>query len=482
MNAPSDPLHLSLNQARAALNARELSSVELTQAALARAHALQPGYKAFIRIDDEAALAQARDMDERLAAGCNGALTGIPLAFKDMFYRQGQVSTCGSKLRQDWKAPVTAQVLDCLDAAGAVSLGTLNMTEFAYGPTGQNAWTGDARNPWNTEYISGGSSSGSAIAVAARMAYGALGSDTAGSVRMPAALCGVTGMKTTYGLVSRFGCMPLSASLDTIGPLTRNVQDNALLLSLIVGNDLRDPATLAFQQIPPGNYLNSAAAPHIEKPLVGLRIGLPEGYFDRNLDSAIQRILAEAAQVMMDAGAELVSVPMPEEMDAINAAGVLLNWGDVISLHGAHLRDHIDQLSPQTRGRMEVALGATAQDYLDAQRIRGVMLKAFCNEVFSACDVLLAPCLSIPTPRLSDVDVNGGPAMITILDEITRLTRPANVLGLPALTQSCGFLENGMPVGMQLMGRPFSEALLYRVGAAYEQRTDWHSRSPLSLL
>jgi aspartyl-tRNA(Asn)/glutamyl-tRNA(Gln) amidotransferase subunit A len=171
---------------------------------------------------------------------------------------------------------------------------------------------------------------------------------------------------------------------------------------------------------------------------------------------------------------------MPEEMDAINAAGVLLNWGDVISLHGAHLRDHIEQLSPQTRGRMEVALGATAQDYLDAQRLRGVMLRAFCIEVFSACDVLLAPCLSMSTPRLSDVDVNGGPAMMTILDEITRLTRPANVLGLPALTQPCGVLENGMPVGMQLMGRPFSEALLYRVGAAYEQRTDWHTRSPLS--
>lgn len=482
MTPQSDPLHLSLRAARAALDARELSSVELTQAALARAHALQPEYNAFIRIDDEAALAQARIMDARLAAGCKGALTGIPLAFKDMFYRQGQVSTCGSKLRHDWKAPVTAQVLDCLDAAGAVSLGTLNMTEFAYGPTGQNAWTGDARNPWNTQHISGGSSSGSAIAVAARMAFGTLGSDTAGSVRTPAALCGVTGMKTTYGLVSRFGCMPLSASLDTIGPLTRNVQDNALLLSLIVGSDLRDPATLAFQQVPRGNYLPSLAGSGAEKPLVKLRVGVPVGYFDRNLDSTIQRILAQAAAVLVDAGAELVSVPMPEEMDAINAAGVLLSWGDVISLHGPHLRDYIDQLSPQTRGRMEVALGATAQDYLDAQRVRGVILKAFCNEVFSACDVLLAPCLSMPTPRLDDVDVNGGPTMITILDEITRLTRPANVLGLPALALPCGVLENRMPVGMQLMGRPFSEALLYRVGAAYEERTDWHARSPLSSL
>jgi aspartyl-tRNA(Asn)/glutamyl-tRNA(Gln) amidotransferase subunit A len=480
MTTSNDPLALSLTEARAALARRELSSLDLTQAALARAHALQPHYNAFIRFDDESALTQAKAMDARLADGCNGALTGIPLAFKDMFYREGQVSTCGSKLRQDWKAPVTAQVLDCLDTAGAVTLGTLNMTEFAYGPTGQNAWTGDARNPWNRDYISGGSSSGSAIAVATRIAFGTLGSDTAGSVRMPAALCGVTGMKTTYGLVSRFGCMPLSGSLDTIGPLTRNVQDNALLLSLITGSDLRDPATLAFQQVAPGDYRLSATPPTMDKPLAGLRIGVPEGYFDRNLDSAIENIISQAASVLAEAGAQLVGVPMPEEMDAINAAGVLLNWGDVISLHGAHLRDHIEQLSPQTRGRMEVALGATAQDYLDAQRLRGVMLRAFCIEVFSACDVLLAPCLSMSTPRLSDVDVNGGPAMMTILDEITRLTRPANVLGLPALTQPCGVLENGMPVGMQLMGRPFSEALLYRVGAAYEQRTDWHTRSPLS--
>jgi aspartyl-tRNA(Asn)/glutamyl-tRNA(Gln) amidotransferase subunit A len=480
MNTVNDPLALSLTEARAALAARELSSVELTQAALARAHALQADYNAFIRFDDESALLQANAMDARLAAGCKGVLTGIPLAFKDMFYRQGQISTCGSKLRQDWKAPVTAQVLDSLDNAGAVTLGTLNMTEFAYGPTGQNAWTGDARNPWNRDFISGGSSSGSAIAVATRMAFGTLGSDTAGSVRMPAALCGVVGMKTTYGLVSRFGCMPLSGSLDTIGPLTRNVQDNALLLSLIAGADVRDPATLAFEKVTPGSYPGNAATPTTEKPLAGLRIGVPQGYFDRNLDNTVQAILTQAASVLAEAGAQLVGVRMPEEMDAINAAGVLLNWGDVISLHGAHLRDHIEQLSPQTRGRMEVALGATAQDYLDAQRVRGVMLKAFCDEVFSACDVLLAPVLSMPTPRLSDVDVDGGPAMMTILDEITRLTRPANVLGLPALTQPCGVLENGMPVGMQLMGRPFSEALLYRVGAAYEQRTDWHTRSPLS--
>jgi aspartyl-tRNA(Asn)/glutamyl-tRNA(Gln) amidotransferase subunit A len=479
MKLPADPLDMNLDEARQALSAGDISSRELTAAALARAHAIQPACNAFIRFNDESALAAAQAVDTRRARGeALGPLAGIPLAYKDMFYRQGQVSTCGSRLREHWRAPVTAAVLERLDAAGAVDLGTLHMTEFAYGPTGQNGWLGDARNPWDRDCISGGSSSGSAIAVATRSAFATLGSDTAGSVRMPAALCGITGMKTTYGRVSRFGCMPLSGSLDTVGPLTRSVADNALMLSLIAGSDLRDPATLPFQQVPLDDYRAAAAPPTRDAPLQGLRIGLPRGYFDRRLDADVQARLGEAARLMEEAGARCVEVPMPDELDAINAAGVMLNWGDVISLHGGHLRDHAEALSAQTRGRMEVALAASAQDYLDAQRYRGLAVQHFNNQVFSACDVLLAPTLSMATPRLTDVDVNGGPAMMTILDEITRLTRPANVLGLPALALPCGFLPSGLPIGMQLLARPFAEALLYRVGAAYQQRTAWHTFAP----
>lgn len=479
MKLPADPLEMSLTEAFFALEAGAVSSRELTAAALDRAHAVQPTLNAFIRFNDDQALAAAQAVDARRARGeALGPLAGVPLAYKDMFYRQGQVCTCGSRLREHWRAPVTATVLERLDAAGAVDLGTLHMTEFAYGPTGQNGWRGDAHNPWDPTCISGGSSSGPAIAVATRSAYGALGSDTAGSVRLPAALCGITGMKVTHGRVSRFGCMPLSGSLDTVGPLTRGVADNALLLSLIAGTDTRDPATLPFQQALPDDYCAAAAPPTLDAPLHGLRIGLPRGYFDRHLDPHVQARLDEAARLLEDAGARCVEVPMPAELDAINAAGVLLNWGDVISLHGPHLRDQAALFSAQTRGRIEVALAASAQDYLDAQRYRGQAVQHFAKHVFSACDVLMAPVLSMATPRLDQVDVNGGPEMISILDEITRLTRPANVLGLPALALPCGFMPSGPPVGMQLMGRPFAEALLYRIGAAYQQRTAWHTFTP----
>jgi aspartyl-tRNA(Asn)/glutamyl-tRNA(Gln) amidotransferase subunit A len=479
MSLPANPLDMTLTEACAALASGAVSSHELTAASLARARAVQPQCNAFVRFNDDSALAAAQAVDNRRARGeALGPLAGVPLAYKDMFYRQGQISTCGSRLREHWRAPVTAAVLERLDAAGAVDLGTLHMTEFAYGPTGQNGWLGDARNPWDRACISGGSSSGSAIAVATRSAFGALGSDTAGSVRMPAALCGITGMKTTYGRVSRYGCMPLSGALDTVGPLTRSVADNALLLSLIAGSDPRDPATLPFQQIAPDDYRAAAAPPTADAPLRGLRIGLPRGYFDRHLDAHVQACLEAAATLFEEAGAQCVAVPMPDELDAINAAGVLLNWGDVISLHGPHLRDQAGSLSPQTRGRIEVALAASAQDYLDAQRYRGQAVQRFDQQVFGACDVLLAPTLAMATPRLADVDVNGGPAMMTILDEITRLTRPANVLGLPALALPCGFLPSGLPVGMQLLARPFAEALLYRVGAAYQQRSIWHTFAP----
>jgi aspartyl-tRNA(Asn)/glutamyl-tRNA(Gln) amidotransferase subunit A len=472
--ADHDGLQMTMAEAAHAIADRKISSLELTQAAIARARELQPRFNAFVRIDEEEAIAAARACDEELARGSlRGPLHGVPLAHKDMFYRQGRISTCGSKLRENWIADTTATVLRKLDAAGAIQIGTLNMTEFAYGPTGQNAWLGDARNPWNTDHITGGSSSGSAIVNAARIAFGALGSDTAGSVRMPASLCGVTGMKTTYGLVSRAGCMPLSASLDTVGTLTRTVEDNALMLSVIAGHDPADPVS-ATGEI--GRY-NQAAEAGKTSSLKGLRIGVPKGYFDQHLDAQVAALLSEAAAVYRDLGADVTEVTMPD-LDAVNAAGVLLAWGDVMSIHGQHMRERSADFTDQTRGRIEMSLAVGAQDYIDAQRYRGRALREFVANVFSKCDALLAPVLSFAVPQLAEVDVSGGPAMMRILDEITRLMRPVNVLGLPALAVPCGFTKGGLPCGMQLIGRPFAESLLYRLGAAYQRTTDWHQRLP----
>lgn len=471
-----DLLGMSMTAAARAIASGAVTSVALTEAAIARAKALQPRFNAFVRIDEASALAQARACDEERAQGkLRGPLHGVPLAYKDMFYRKGAVSTCGSALRKDWVADTTATVVEKLDAAGAIQIGTLNMTEFAYGPTGQNAFLGDARNPWNSDHITGGSSSGSAVSTATRTVFGALGSDTAASVRIPAAMCGVTGMKTTHGLVSRAGCMPLSASLDTIGPLTRTVEDNALMLSIIAGHDPRDPVSAA-QGIAPEAYLD--AIQRAGGSLQGLRIGIPVGYFDRAVDAGVAGLLDDARAVFATLGAELVEVPMPD-LEAVNAAGVLLSWGDVFSLHGKQMRERPDAYSPQTRGRIELSLGVGAQDYIDAQRYRGRALREFVETVFTRCDAVLAPTLSLPVPKLSDVDVSGGPAMMRVLDEITRLMRPMNVLGLPALALPCGFTDNGLPCGMQLIGRPFAEPLLYRLGAAYQGVTDWHMHSPL---
>lgn len=465
------PHELTLGEAAAAVREKRISSVELTSVALDRARTLQPRFNAFVRIDAEAALAAARDCDADLARGhVRGPLHGVPLAHKDMFYRAGKVSTCGSKIRADWKATETAAVLERLDAAGAIQIGNLNMTEFAYGPTGQNAYLGDARNPWNPAHITGGSSSGSAVSLAARIVYAALGSDTAGSVRMPAALCGVTGMKTTFGRVSRAGCMPLSQSLDTIGPLTRTVADNALMLSLLAGRDPRDPSTLAVD-VP--DYVAAASAARVQ----GLRLGIPRGFFDVQVDGEVARCLEAAVSVFRGLGAQVVEVPMPD-LDAVNAAGFLLTWGDVIGVHGAWMRERPGDYTAQTRGRIEVTLAAGAADYVDAQRSRARALRAFAAEVFARCDALIAPVLAFPVPKFDDVDVSGGPNMMRILDEITRLMRPVNVLGLPALALPCGFTAGNLPCGMQLIGRPFSEAQLYGMGAAYQGATDWHLRSP----
>jgi aspartyl-tRNA(Asn)/glutamyl-tRNA(Gln) amidotransferase subunit A len=475
MSQPEDDgLQMTMTEAAQAIASRKISSLELTQAAIARARALQSRFNAFVRIDEAQALDAARACDQELARGAvRGPLHGVPIAHKDMFYRAGKVSTCGSKLRENWVADTTATVLQKLDAAGAIQIGTLHMTEFAYGPTGQNAWLGDAKNPWNPQHITGGSSSGSGIVTAARIAFGALGSDTAGSVRMPAGICGVTGMKTTYGLVSRAGCMPLSASLDTVGTLTRTVEDNALMLSVIAGHDPADPAS-AKGGI--GQY-SAAASAGKTSSLKGFRIGVPIGFFDQHLTAEVAGLLADAASAYRTLGAEVVEVAMPD-LDAVNAAGVLLTWGDVISVHGENMRERSADFTAQTRGRIEITLAAGAQDYLDAQRYRGRALREFAAGVFSRCDALLAPVLSFPVPKLEEVDVSGGPNMMRILDEITRLMRPINVLGLPALALPCGFTKNGLPCGMQLIGRPFAESLLYRLGAAYQGTTDWHARLP----
>ncbi|WP_296580294.1 amidase [Xanthobacter sp.] len=467
--APADPALMTLAEAAMAIRAGVLSSREATEACLARIARLQPAINAFIAIEPEAALAAADAADAALAQGeVRGLLHGLPLAHKDMFYEEGLVSTCGSKILRDKVATTNSTALARIKAAGTVRLGALHMVEFAYGPTGHNAHFGAARNPWNTAHVTGGSSSGSGAAVAARLTYGALGSDTGGSIRMPAHFCGVTGLKSTVGLVSRYGAMPLSFSLDTIGPLARTVEDCAILLGLMAGHDPLDPTT-ATAPVP--DYLAAA-----EGRLKGLTVGIPDAFYVDDLDPEVARVLDETIATLKRGGARIVSVSLPDQMKLSGASQVVLNC-EASASHKAWLLERPQDYGPQIRSRLENGFAIPAVTYLEALRWRGPALAEHLAAV-AEVDAVLAPTAPMPAPTIAETDTDGGPGAEAMIQRITRFTRPVNYLGLPTVSLPCGFTGTGLPVGLQVIGRPFAEATLIRIGAAFQRETDFHEQMP----
>lgn len=466
----SDLLALSAAELARAIRARKATALEAMQAVLPVARQAHAKLNCFVRIDEEGALAAARAADAAIARGrIAGPLAGVPMAHKDMYYREGEASSCGSKITRDRPAPATASALKRLDAAGALQFGVLNMTEFAYGPTGHNYHWGHCRNAWNPDYITGGSSSGSGSSVAARANFAALGSDTGGSIRLPAHFCGVAGIKPTYGRVSRAGAMPLSFSMDTVGPLARTVEDCALILQAIAG---QDPADATSSAVPVPDY---AAA--LERPVKGLRIGVPTGYFSDAVDPAIRKLLDASLEVFRSLGCEIVEVAIPD-MDSWNRAGTAIIAAEAAAIHANWLRERPQDYSDQVRARLEIGAGVTATQYLNALRLRDAALKAWLAEVMGKVDAVHAPVVAFATPTIQETDVGGGTKMTELLALVTRLMRPVNYLGLPSLAVPCGFQPHGLPCGFQLIGRPFDEALLFRLGHAYQRATDWHTRLP----
>jgi aspartyl-tRNA(Asn)/glutamyl-tRNA(Gln) amidotransferase subunit A len=462
---------LTLTEVAARIRQREVSATEVLDAVLARAKAVQPKLNCFLRIDEELARSAAKLADADLARGhVRGPLHGVPLAHKDMFYRAGVPSSCGSRVRGREPESATATALKRLDAAGAIQFGVLHMAEFAYGPTGHNHHDGPCRNPWNTAHVTGGSSSGSGASVAARAGFAALGSDTGGSVRLPAAICGITGLKVTYGRISRAGAMPLSFSMDSIGPLARSAADCAALLAVLAGPDPADP-TASGEAVP-----DYAARLHL--PVKGLRVGVPTTYFTDDMDPGVGAALTESIKALESLGCVIVPVTLPAEMAAIDAAGTHLIAAEAAAYHGNWLRTRPQGYSPQVRARLERGLALPATRYIDALRLRGPAVAAFSKAVFAKVDVLHAPVLPIPTPTIAETDVGGAPTMDRTLALMTRFTRPFNYLGVPSLAVPCGFLASGLPVSMQLVGRPFDEATILALGHAFQQATDWHKREP----
>lgn len=465
----NDPALLSLTEIAAAIATRTLSSRETTQACLTRIARLQPTLNAFMAIEPEAALAAADAADAELAAGrSRGALHGVPLAHKDMYYEAGKVSTCGSAIRRDWVATTTSTALQRLKDAGTIRLGTLQMSEFAYGPTGHNVHYGPARNPWNPEHVTGGSSSGSGAAVAARLTFAALGSDTGGSIRLPAHYCGVTGLKTTVGLISRAGAMPLSQSLDTVGPLARTAEDCALLTGLMAGADPADP-TLRNAPVP--DYLAATC-----QPMAGLTIGVPAAFYVDDLDADVGRVLEETLATLRREGATIVQVSLPSQPQ-LTAACQLVLAVEAAAFHKAWMIERPQDYGPQVLMRLQNALAVPALSYLEALRWRGPALAAHLAAI-AGTDALLVPVSPIPAPTIAESDVGNQHGAEAVIQNLTRFTRPINYLGLPSLAIPAGFSAAGLPIGLQVVGRPFDEATILRIGAAFQRATDFHARRP----
>jgi aspartyl-tRNA(Asn)/glutamyl-tRNA(Gln) amidotransferase subunit A len=387
-----------------------------------------------------------------------------------MYYQAGRPCTCGSAIRKDFVPTVTATVIQRMAAAGAYAYGGLNMAEFAQNPTGHNAHYGDCHNPWNLPYITGGSSSGSGAAVAARFTYGALGSDTGGSVRLPAAACGVTGLKPTQTRVSRAGVMPLSFSADNVGPLTRTVQDCARLMTVIAGHDPLDP-TSAAEPVP-----DYEAA--LDGDLRGVRVGVPTTYFLDGADAPVVEALEAAVAVMASRGATIVRLPLPL-MDAVSAYVGVISRVEGGTIHAQWMRDRPQDYAVHLSARLYGGTAIPGTYYVEALSRRGPILRAFADEVFGQVDVLATPTIRTCLPTLAETDIDHGPpGTERAFMAVSANTRPFNYLGLPAISVPCGFDPNGCPIGLQIAGRPFAEARVMKVADAYQRDTNWHKRQP----
>jgi len=465
----AEPALLSLSAVAQAIAQKQMSSREVTQSCLERIAKWQPRLNAFMAIEADAALAAADAADAALSkGGPRGPLHGVPLAHKDMYYDAGHVVTCGSKIRRGFVATTTSTALQRLKDAGTVRLGSLQMVEFAYGPTGHNVHHGAVHNPFAIDHITGGSSSGSGSAVAARLTFAALGSDTGGSIRMPAHFCGVTGLKTTWGRISRAGAMPLSQSLDTVGPLARTAEDCALLLGLMAGADPLDPTAAA------GPVPDYAAA--TRQSIKGLRIGVPTAFYVDDLDPEVAKILDDTIAILKHEGATIVQVELPDQRQ-LSAACQLVLAVEAATFHKRWLIERPGDYGPQVLMRLQNGLAIPGVSYLEAMRWRGPALAAF-NAAVAGVDAMIAPVAPVPAPTIAESDVGNSPGAEAVIQRLTRFTRPINYLGLPSLAVPAGFTGAGLPVGMQLVGRSFDEAMLLRIGAAFQRVTDFHARVP----
>ena len=459
----------SLAEVSKAIQRQELTSRTATESALTRIAEVQPKVNCFISLEADAALIAADRADDEIADGrWRGPLHGVPLAHKDAFDREGKVTTAGSKVF-DRPAQLTATVIERLEAAGALHLGTLNLDEFATGGTGENEHFGRCLNPWNLDHIPGGSSAGSGAAVAARLVYGALGTDCGGSIRYPSSMSGVVGLKPTFGRVSRYGAFPLSWTMDCIGPLARTVEDCALIMQAIAGVDPNDPTV---PDVPVPDY-----SARLRRDLRGVRVGVTVGKPFNDVDPELAAQLWEASAVLRELGADFVEIEVPQ-IELMDDLQMVLMKCDAAAMYGRLLRTRGDEFSIAAIGILQEGFLIPATRYLEAVSLRGPLLRKYVETIFGKVDVLFGPVLTGPAPTVAEVTTDDPTKVNALLTESAQFTRFANYLGTPALSVPCGFSGKGLPMAFQLSGRPFAEGTLLAVGHAYQCATDVHRKTP----
>ena len=462
---------LSLAQAADLIRRREISPVELTQACLKRIERLDGKLISFITVTAELALEQARQAEQEwMHSQALGILHGIPLALKDLFETAGVRTTAGSLFYAKYVPSQDAAVVQKLRSAGALLLGKTNMHEIALGLTSANPHYGACRNPWALEHVAGGSSGGSAAALAARFCPGALGTDTGGSIRVPAALCGVVGLKPTFGRVSLRGVIPLSWNLDHVGPMARRVRDVALLLQVLAGYDASEPSSV---NIPVEDY-----SAQLKKGVKGWHIALAEDEFFSATEEAVQQAVNQAAELLQKCGAHVERVAFPGAHQAAQANGLMVT-ADAAALYAERLRTQPGKFGPDVLQRLKSGAALPLNDYIQARRIQNQMRRQF-TEFFEVYDILLMPTTPVVAPPVE------GPNAVELARLLTRYTAPFNLTGLPAISVPCGFTKQGrpvgkpigLPIGLQMVAKPWAEAQLLRAAYTYEQATDWQAVEP----
>jgi len=480
-------INKSLKELSRQLAAKQISSVELTQLYLDRIDQFNPDLNAYITLNAEASLAQAKSADARLAAGKGETLTGIPFAQKDIFCAKGWRTTCGSKMLETFISPYDAHVISQFNNAGAVNLGKTNMDEFAMGSSNETSYFGKVKNPWNRNAVPGGSSGGTAAAVAARLCAAATGTDTGGSIRQPAALCGISGLKPTYGVVSRYGMIAFASSLDQAGPMAKSAEDLALMLNVMAGFDERDSTSLQRDQ---EDYARS-----LDQPLKGLRIGLPKEFFGEGLSADVGKAVEAAIAEYKKLGATVVDISLPNSKLSVPAYYVLApaeassnlsrfdgvryghrakEYGDLAEMYE---KSRSEGFGEEVKRRIMIGTYVLSHGYYDAyylkaQKIRRLIAQDFV-EAYKHCDVIMGP--TSPTTAFNLGEKGDDPVQMYLSDIYTIAV---NLAGLPGMSIPCGFGGNGMPVGLQIIGNYFDEARMLNVAHQYQLATDWHQRAP----